>query len=105
MTLKNSLKISGLCTCISDVLPELNILCSKLFYAVKIQFIIFIILKEGDLVFRAVYFLCQGTVVVDKFVKEGILYSDNELSHNGKPVGTVFSGLITSLRVTRTLKV
>lgn len=29
-------KISGLCTYISTVLPELNILCSKLFCAVKV---------------------------------------------------------------------
>lgn len=42
--------------------------------------------------------------MVDTFLKEGILYSDKVLLHSGKPFGTVFSGLVTSLCMTRTLK-
>jgi len=95
---KKNLKITDLRTYISDILLELDILLRKLF------FLFFIILKEGDLVFRAVCFLWQGAVVVGKFLKEGIFHSDNELFCNGRPFGNVFNGLITSLWMTRTLK-
>lgn len=96
-------KFGGLCTYISDILPELNMRFSKIFCALKILIYNFYSTRRG-FGFQSCVFCLAGDIGGRQFLREGILYSANELFHNGEPFGTIFSGLITSLWMTSSLK-